>query len=66
MKRLISAALCLSLVFPASGCSGGSIYSNYRDIAELTVVRTLGFDLTPEGAARISAAAEDSTGEGGR
>lgn len=66
MKRLISAALCLSLVFPASGCSGGSIYSNYRDIAELTVVRTLGFDLTPEGAARISAAAEDSSGEGGR
>lgn len=66
MKRLVAAALCLSLVFSASGCSGGSIYSNYRDIAELTVVRTLGFDLTPEGGARISAAAEDSSGSDGK
>ncbi len=67
MRRLLSAALCLSLLLTASGCSGGSIYSNYRDVAELTVVRTLGFDLTPEGSSRISAAAETGSGvPGGR
>ena len=33
MKKFIAALCALSLMLTASGCSGGSIYSNYRDIA---------------------------------
>ncbi len=63
MKRIISAVLALSLLLTASGCSGGSIYSNYRDIAELLVVQTLGFDLR-SGKVRLSVAAAGSSGSG--
>lgn len=63
-KRLISAALALSVLLTASGCSGGSIYSNYRDIAELLVIQTVGFDLNPDGSVRISVSAEGSSGAG--
>lgn len=63
MKKFIAALCALSLALTASGCSGGSIYSNYRDIAELMVVQTLGFDLT-DGGVRISVSAEGSSGAG--
>ena len=63
MKKLIAAACALSLLLMASGCSGGSIYSNYRDIAELLVIQTLGFDLA-DGGVRLSVSAEGSSGAG--
>ena len=63
--RLISAALALSVLLTASGCSGGSIYSNYRDIAELLVIQTVGFDLSSDGSVRLSVSAEGSSGTGG-
>ena len=66
MRKLISAALALSVLLAASGCSGGSIYSNYRDIAELLVIQTLGFDLAADGSVRLSASAEGSSGEDGK
>lgn len=49
MKRLfkcIAAALCLSLL---TGCSSGSIYSNYRETEQLMVVQTMGFDKAQKG-----------------
>lgn len=64
MKKIIAAVCALSLAVTASGCSGGSIYSNYRDIADLLVVQTLGFDLTDSGV-RIAVSAEGSSGAGG-
>lgn len=63
MKKFIAALCALSLMLTASGCSGGSIYSNYRDIAELLVIQTLGFDLSDAGV-RLSVSAEGSTGVG--
>ena len=63
MKKFIAALCALSLILTASGCSGGSIYSNYRDIAELLVIQTLGFDLSDAGV-RLSVSAEGSTGAG--
>ena len=63
MKKFIAARCALSLMLTASGCSGGSIYSNYRDIAELLVIQTLGFDLSDAGV-RLSVSAEGSTGAG--
>ena len=63
MKKFIAALCALSLMLTASGCSGGSIYSNYRDIAELLVIQTLGFDLSDAGV-RLSVSAEGSTGAG--
>lgn len=49
MKRLykcIAPVLCLSLL---SGCSSGSIYSNFRETEQLMVVQTMGFDLSQKG-----------------
>lgn len=63
MKKLIAAVCALSLALTTSGCSGGSIYSNYRDIAELLVIQTLGFDLSDAGV-RLSVSAEGSSGAG--
>lgn len=63
MKKLIAAVCALSLALTASGCSGGSIYSNYRDISELLVIQTLGFDLSDAGV-RLSVSAEGSSGAG--
>ena len=63
MKKLIAAVCALRLALTASGCSGGSIYSNYRDIAELLVIQTLGFDLSDAGV-RLSVSAEGSSGAG--
>lgn len=45
-----AALLCaLNLSLSLCACSGGSIYSNYREIEELMIVRTMGFDLSDEG-----------------
>lgn len=48
IKKLCAAVLALSLV-ALSGCSGGSIYSNYREIEQLVVIQTMGFDAGDEG-----------------
>jgi len=48
MKKLIALPLILSLLL-VCGCDGGSIYSNYREIEQLTVIQTLGLDITENG-----------------
>ena len=50
------AALLMSVLLALTGCSGGSIYSNYRDIAQLLVVRTMGFDSSDSGGVTLSVA----------
>lgn len=46
LTRIIAALLCLSVL---TGCSGGSIYSNYRELEQITVIQTMGFDRTSDG-----------------
>lgn len=48
MKKLIALFCALSSLL-LTGCGGGSIYSNYRETEQLTVIQTLGLDLTPVG-----------------
>jgi len=52
------AALCLTLC--ASGCSGGSIYSNYLELEQLSVIEAMGFDYAPDGV-RLSVSSGKST-----
>lgn len=47
-KKITAAVLALSLI-ALGGCSGGSIYSNYREIEQLVVIQTMGFDAADEG-----------------
>ena len=54
MKKAF-ALLLASLTLLLCGCSGGSIYSNYRETEQLTVIQTLGIDITAEGI-RVSVA----------
>lgn len=65
------AALLMSVLLALTGCSGGSIYSNYRDIAQLLVVRTMGFDSSDSGgettdASRLLHAAVENLSLSGR
>lgn len=48
IKKITAAVLALSLI-ALSGCSGGSIYSNYREIEQLVVIQTMGIDKTDNG-----------------
>lgn len=48
MKKCL-AAICLALTLLLTGCGGGSIYSNYRELERLLPVRTLGMDSAPTG-----------------
>lgn len=48
MKKLIC-IICACALFFLPGCSGGSIYTNYREIEQLLVIQTMGFDSSPEG-----------------
>lgn len=48
MKKLIC-LVCAASMFLLSGCSGGSIYSNYRELEQLMVIQTMGFDKTSDG-----------------
>ena len=45
--RLIPMLLILALTL--TGCSGGSVYSNYRELEQLSVIGTVGFDTAPDG-----------------
>lgn len=62
MRKLIALLCALGVAILSTGCSGGSIYSNYCDIAELMIVQTLGFDAMPDGGVTISVSAEGSSG----
>ena len=64
MRKLIAILCALGVAVLSTGCSGGSIYSNYRDIAELMIVQTLGFDSMPDGGVTVSVSAEGSSGAG--
>ena len=55
--RLIIPALCAALLL--TGCTG-SIYSNYREAEELSVIQVMGFDTVPAGV-RVSVAADEET-----
>lgn len=48
MKKLIC-VICAASLFLLSGCSGGSIYANYREIEQLMVIQTMGFDKAVSG-----------------
>lgn len=64
MKKRILSLLCAAAVFVfPSGCSGGSVYSNYRDIGQLLVIQTMGFD-ERDGEIVLSVSAEGSEGDG--
>lgn len=47
-RRIISIMLLCSTVL-LGGCSGGSLYSNYREVEQLSVIETMGFDTSPRG-----------------
>lgn len=49
MRKFIAVVCAVATILCAGGCSGGSIYSNYRSISDLMVVQTMGFDLADEG-----------------
>ena len=62
-KKLTAAVLALSLL-ALSGCSGGSIYSNYREIEQLVVIQTMGFDAAGAGVG-LSISSGNTGGSGG-
>ena len=62
-KKLTAAVLALSLI-ALSGCSGGSIYSNYREIEQLVVIQTMGFDAAGDGVG-LSISSGNTGGSGG-
>ena len=47
MKKLICTVISAALLL--SGCSGGSLYTNYREVEQLTVIQTMGFDRSSDG-----------------
>lgn len=64
MKRFLSLLIIICSLPTFSGCS--SIYSNYREIQQLMVIQTMGFD-REKGAIQISmAAAAEASGGGPR
>lgn len=48
MKKLLC-IISAAALFLLSGCSGGSIYTNYREVEQLMVIQTMGFDRSPDG-----------------
>ena len=59
----IAAALVLAALL--TGCSGGSIYSNYRELEQLMVIQTMGFDWAESGVRLSASSGSDSAGGGG-
>lgn len=60
MKKLLCIILAVSL-FLLSGCSGGSIYTNYREVEQLMVIQTMGFD-SSDGKITLSVSTGNSGG----
>lgn len=63
--KIFRIAAVLVLAALLAGCSGGSIYSNYRELEQLMVIQTLGFDRTPGGVRLSASSGSDSAGGGG-
>lgn len=64
MKRIIAGALCLSMLL-LSGCkSAGTVYSNYRELEEMELILSMGFDVVRDGV-RLSVAGTSGSDEGG-
>jgi len=69
--KILVAALCAAALALQSGCSSGSIYSNYREVEQLMIIQTMGFDISPKGyelsvsASNSSSGGSDSQGGGG-
>ena len=63
--KIFRIAAVLVLAALLTGCSGGSIYSNYRELEQLMVIQTLGFDRTPDGVRLSASSGSDSAGGGG-
>ena len=61
MKRRYIIIVLLALLPALSGCSGG-IYANNREIADLLVVRTVGFDLDADGVTVSVSTGKDLSG----
>lgn len=61
--KIIAAIVCAAVLVFQSGCSSGSIYSNYREIEQLMIIQTMGFDISPEGY-RLSVSASNSSSGG--
>lgn len=60
MKKGLCILLSCCILLPLTGCaSNGSLYANYRELEQIQVIQTLGFDRT-EGQVLLSA----STGQG--
>ena len=59
--QCIAAVCALALL---SGCSGGSLYSNYRELEQLMVIQTMGFDTAPSGFL-LSVSSGSGSGGGG-
>ena len=49
MKKAISLALAASLALSLTGCSGSTMFSSYREIEDLEIIRTIGIDYAPGG-----------------
>ncbi len=63
--KIFRIAAVLVLAALLTGCSGGSIYSNYRELEQLMVIQTLGFDRTSGGVRLSASSGSDSAGGGG-
>ena len=49
MKKIAAFIMAAAVAVSSSGCSGLSIFSNYREIEDLELIRTVGVDSDPEG-----------------
>ena len=49
MRKTLCAAAAVLLALSCHGCSGASILSNYREIEDLEIIRTLGADYNSQG-----------------
>lgn len=49
VKRFIPTVICLFFCVALSGCSGATIYSDYREVADLEIIRTIGIDKSESG-----------------
>lgn len=63
--KIFRIAAVLLLAALLTGCSGGSIYSNYRELEQLMVIQTMGFDWAPGGVRLSASSGSDSAGGGG-
>ena len=63
--KIFRIAAVLVLAALLTGCSGGSIYSNYRELEQLMVIQTMGFDWAESGVRLSASSGSDSAGGGG-